>query len=102
MIMDAPGNLYHRRRTYPSSKLYWLNIELNINSIFFRQRAIKNNILINPQLFTLQYCVLHGIGAVENVLTVGEKGIDLIISWSMSLRSCTTKKTILKHVRPPG
>jgi hypothetical protein len=76
MIMDAPGNLYHRRRTYPSSKLYWLNIELNINSIFFRQRAIKNNVLINPQLLTLQYCVLHGIGAVTNVLTVGEMGID--------------------------
>jgi hypothetical protein len=76
MIMDAPGNLYDKRRTYPSSTMYCLDIELNINSIFFRQRVIKNNILVHPRLLTLQYCVLHGVGAVANALTVGGKGID--------------------------
>jgi hypothetical protein len=71
-----PGNLYDKRGNYPSSKMYWLNIELKINSIFFRQWAIGNNILAHPRLLTSEYCVLHGVGAVANALTVGEKGID--------------------------
>jgi hypothetical protein len=76
MITDARHNLYRRRRTDPSSKLYWLNVELSINNILFRQRFIQNNISVHPQTLTLQYCVLHGIGAVTNALTVGERGTD--------------------------
>ena len=65
-----------RQGTDPSSKLYWLNIELNIKTILFRQQVKQNNILIHPRPLTLEYCVLHGIGAVANALTVGEKGAD--------------------------
>jgi hypothetical protein len=77
MIIDARSNQYGRRGTDPSSKLYWLNIELNINDILFRQRVLQHNTLVHPpRPLTLQYCVLHGIGAVANALTVGEKGED--------------------------
>lgn len=77
MIIDARSNQNGSRGTDPSSKLYWLNIELNINDILFRQRVIQNNALVHqPRPLTLQYCVLHGIGAVANALTVGEKGAD--------------------------
>jgi hypothetical protein len=76
MLVDARSNLYGRRRTDPSSKLYWLNIELKIADIFFRQQVIQSNILVHPRPLILQYCVLHGIGAVANALTVGAKGTD--------------------------
>jgi hypothetical protein len=76
MIIDARPDLYGRRGTDPYSKLYWLNIELSINNILFRRRVIQSNIVIYPRPLTLQYCVLHGIGAVANALTVGEKGTD--------------------------
>jgi hypothetical protein len=77
MIIDPRSNRCGRRGTDPSSKLYWLNIELNINDILFRQRVIQHNTLVHPpRPLTLQYCVLHGIGAVANALTVGEKGED--------------------------
>jgi hypothetical protein len=72
MIIDAHPNLYGRRGIYPSSKAYWLNVEVNINDIRFRQQVIRNNILTYPRPLTLEYCVLHGIGAVANALTVGE------------------------------
>jgi hypothetical protein len=102
MLIDTRPNLYGRQGTDPCSKLYWLNIELSISNILFRQRVIQNNILGHPRPMALQYCVLHGIGVVANALTVGEKGQILIISWSISFRSCKTKKIILKPVRPPG
>ena len=76
MIIDARPDLYGRRGTDPSSKLYWLNVDLNITDILFRERVIRNNILLHPGPLTLQYCVLHGIGAVANALAVGEKGTD--------------------------
>ena len=76
MIIDALPDHYSRRGIDPSSKLYWLNIELNINNILFRQRAMQNNLLVHPRPLTLEYCVLQGVGAVENALTVGEKGTD--------------------------
>ena len=76
MMIDARPDLYGRRGTHPSSKLYWLNIEVNIHNILFQQRVIENNILVHPRPLTVEYCVLHGIGAVSNALTVGERGID--------------------------
>jgi hypothetical protein len=77
MIINARSNQYVSRETDPSSKLYWLNIEVNINDILFRQRAIQHNTLVHPpRPLTLEYCVLRGIGAVANALTVGEKGTD--------------------------
>jgi hypothetical protein len=76
MVIDVSPNLYGRGRTDPSSKLYWLNIELNISNILFRQRLIQSNILVHPRALTLHYCVLRGIGAVANALTVGERGAD--------------------------
>ena len=76
MLIDARPDSYGRRGTDPSSKLYWLNIELNINNILFRQQATQNNLLVHPRPLTLEYCVLRGIGAVANALTVGEKGPD--------------------------
>jgi hypothetical protein len=76
MMIDARPDLYGRRGTDPSSKLYWLNIELSIHNILFQQRVITNNILVHPRPLAVEYCVLHGIGAVANALTVGERGID--------------------------
>ena len=32
--------------------------------------------MAHPRPLTLEYCVLHGVGAVANALTVGEKGTD--------------------------
>jgi hypothetical protein len=76
MIIDARQNLYVIRGTDPSSKLYWLNIELNINNILFRQQLRQKNMLVHPRPSTLEYCVLHGVGAVANALAVGENGTD--------------------------
>jgi hypothetical protein len=76
MIIDARPDQFGKRGTDPSSRLYWLNIELNIDDILFRQRVLPKNILVHSRPLTLQYCVLHGIGAVANALTVGEKGAD--------------------------
>src|SRR5260370_18807891 len=59
-----------------SSKLYWLNVGLNINDIIRLQRTIPNSLVIRPRPSSLQYCVLRGIGTAENVVTVGEKGTD--------------------------
>ena len=76
MLIDVRQNLYGRRGVEPPSKLYWLNIELNINNIHFRQQLRQNNMMVHPRPLTLEYCVLHGVGAVTNALTVGEKGTD--------------------------
>ena len=76
MLIDARSYLYSKRGIGFSSKLYWLNVELNISNILFRRQVIKSNILVRPRLLTMEYCVLHGIGAVANALTVGEKGTD--------------------------
>ena len=58
------------------SKLYWLNIGLNVSDIIRLQRTIPNSLVIRPRPSSLQYCVLRGIGTAENVVTVGEKGTD--------------------------
>jgi hypothetical protein len=76
MLIDTRPNPQDKRPTDLSSKLYWLTIELSINDILFRQRVIQNNILGHTRPLTLEYCVLHGIGAVANALTIGEKGAD--------------------------
>jgi hypothetical protein len=76
MLIDNRANLYARRGNYPSSKMYWLNINLHIQNILFRQRVIQDNILLHPQPLAVEHCVLRGVGAVANALTVGEKGTD--------------------------
>ena len=76
MLIDVRQNLYGRRGVDLSSKLYWLNIEFNINNILFRQQLRQNDMLVHRRPLTLEYCVLHGVGAVANALTVGEKGTD--------------------------
>ena len=76
MLIDNRPKPYGRQGTDPSSKLYWLDIELNISNILFRRRAVQNNLPVQVRPLTLEYCVLHGIGAVANALTVGETGTD--------------------------
>jgi hypothetical protein len=76
MIVEAPKYLYHRRRVGPSSKLYWLNIDVDIDNIYYRRRAVPRDFIVSHKTLVLQDCVLHGIGAVANALTVGEKWTD--------------------------
>ena len=80
-------------------RMYWLNIELNINDILFRQRVVQNNILVHPRPLTLEYCVLHGIGAVANALTVGESGADFD-HFVVDLASFTQNEENYPEARP--
>lgn len=58
----------------PRSRLYWLDIDVNFHEIIRQSRMIPSHIRIRRPSSSLQYCVLHGVGAVANALSVGEKG----------------------------
>jgi hypothetical protein len=76
MLLDPPQDLYSRRRLGPSSKLYWLNIDVGIDNIYYRHRPVSRELLAHQKPQFLQYCLLHGIGEVANALTIGEAGAD--------------------------
>ncbi len=61
--------------TAQSSKLYWLNIDVRLRDIFFRQR-VQRGAIVPGQSLSLEYCVLQGVGEVANALTVGQNGVD--------------------------
>src|SRR5579871_3726104 len=54
------------------SRLYWLNIDVRLREIFYRQRRRRDDILPGPT----DFCVLEGLGEVANALTVTQHGID--------------------------
>jgi hypothetical protein len=63
-------------RTSRYSRLYWLDIDVMLQDIFFRQLAVQNNVIRLQQSSSQEYCVLEGVGAVANALTVGRAGVD--------------------------
>jgi hypothetical protein len=63
-----------RDARYP--KLYWLNIDVALRDIFFRERTGASRIIQQEHSLSLEYCVLEGLGAVPNALTVGREGMD--------------------------
>jgi hypothetical protein len=56
------------------SKLYWLDIDVNFQERIRQQRMIPSNFTAHQPRLSLQYSVLHGVGAVANALSVGETG----------------------------
>src|SRR5208337_5091106 len=63
-----------RRARY--SKPYWFNIDITLRDIFFSQQAGRKKILGPKHPSSLECCVLEGVGAVANALTLGSDGID--------------------------
>jgi hypothetical protein len=59
------------------SRMYWLNIDVNINDLIRQQQTRIHNFVVYPRPLILQYCVLHGVGTVANALTVGEQRTDI-------------------------
>ena len=76
MTIESGHSVFGAFRTARYSKLYWLNIDITLLDIFFRQRAGRRKILEPEHPLSLEYCVLEGVGAVANALTVGTEGID--------------------------
>jgi hypothetical protein len=76
MAIESRYSVYGGFRTARYSKLYWLNIDVTLRDIFFQQGAERNRIIRHQQPLSLEYCVLEGLGAVANVLTVGLEGMD--------------------------
>lgn len=63
-----------RERSDSCSKLYWLDIDVLFKDITRQQQIIPSNIIVRrPASSSLQYSVLHGVGTVENALSVGDK-----------------------------
>lgn len=67
---------YRDFRSVRYSKLYWLNIDVTLRDIFFRQVRKSIAIVRREQSVGLEYCVLQGMGSVANSLTVGRDGVD--------------------------
>ena len=76
MRIESDHGVFATFRSARYSSLYWLNMDVKLQDIFFRQgKGWKRNIARERPL-SLEYCVLAGVGAVANALTVGSEGID--------------------------
>lgn len=62
-----------RERSDSRSKLYWLDIDVIFKDITRQQQLIPSNIIVRRPPSSLQYSILHGVGTVENALSVGDK-----------------------------
>jgi hypothetical protein len=60
-----------RERSDP--KLYWLDIDVTFNDIMRQQRMTPSNHHIRLPPASVQHSVLHGVGTVENALSVGDR-----------------------------
>ncbi len=76
MVRESRYRFFHDFRTAGYSRLYWLDVDVTLRDIFFRQRAVQSRIIRLQQSSSLEYCVLEGVGAVANALSVGQGGID--------------------------
>jgi hypothetical protein len=76
MAIESRFRAYGDFRSVRYSRLYWLDIDVVLRSISYRRRIEPNNIVPHSPPLKLEYCVLEGLGAVANALTVGPKGID--------------------------
>ncbi len=73
MTFESRHSAFGAFRKAQFQKLYWLNIDVALRGIFIRQRHGRNGIFNPENPFAIEYCVLHGAGAVANALTVGNE-----------------------------
>ena len=76
MRIESDHSVFATFRSARYSSLYWLNIDVDLQDIFFRQGMGRKRIIERERPLSLEYCVLAGVGAVANALTVGSEGID--------------------------
>jgi hypothetical protein len=72
-MATGAGYTSFRERSDPRSKLYWLDIDVTFNDILRQQRMIPGDAVARLPPSSLQYSVLHGVGAVKNALSVGDR-----------------------------
>jgi hypothetical protein len=60
-----------RERPASRAKLYWLDIDVTFNDILRQDRIIPRHQLASLPIPSSQYSILHGVGIVENALSVG-------------------------------
>ena len=77
MAIGSRYNTYSSFRAVGYSKLYWLDIDVVLRNILYRRRTEPARIISYQQPLSLEYCVLEGIGAVANALTVGQEPADV-------------------------
>ena len=70
---NSNGHTSFREPPDPRSKLYWLDIDVTFNDIMRQQRMIPGESIVRLRPSPLQYSVLHGVGAVANALSVGDR-----------------------------
>jgi hypothetical protein len=75
--MGSRYNAYGRFRAVRYSKLYWLDIDVALRNILYRRRTEPARVISCHQFLSLEYCVLEGVGAVANVLNVGQEPGDI-------------------------
>ena len=76
MTIESGHSAFGAYKTGSYSKLYWLNIDIELRNVFFRLRSGRKRTINPAHLSNLEYCVLDGVGAVANALTVVNEGID--------------------------
>jgi len=72
-MVSGAGHHSFRERADPRSKLYWLDIDVTFNDIMRQQRMAPRNPHIRLPQVSLQHSILHGVGAVANALSVGDR-----------------------------
>ena len=68
-MATGAGHTSFRERIDPRSKLYWLDIDVTFNDIVRQQIG---GVSRGPPA-SFQYSSLHGVGAVANALSVGDR-----------------------------
>ncbi len=77
MVIGSRYGVTNSLRADRYSKLYWLDIDVVLQSIFYRQRRGPARIRGYRQPSSVEYCGLEGIGAVANRLNVGQEQTDI-------------------------
>jgi hypothetical protein len=72
-MATGAGHTLFRDRLDLRSKLYWLDIHVTFNDILRLQRMIPGDSIARLPPSSLQYSILHGVGTVENALSVGDR-----------------------------
>ena len=57
-------------------QLYWLDINVTLQNVFFTQSSVAGRINKYRQPWSLGYCVLEGVGAVKKALTVVQDRLE--------------------------
>jgi hypothetical protein len=70
-MVTGAGHTSFREGSNP--KLYWLDIDVTFNDIMRQQHMTPSNHDIRLPPASVQHSVLHGVGTVENALSVGDR-----------------------------